>query len=206
LQNPLHTYAQSGNYNVRLIATSSTNKKDTFDFALTVGNDPEFATAVGDTIACGESDVHLSCTGGVTYAWTPCNGANCNSSDYFTTITGTTPFIVQSTDINGCIDIDTVYAFLTSNEDGVIVPNAFSPNGDGRNDCAKVIHTMKLNDYYFTIYDRWGEKVFETDNPDACWNGEIRNKPAQMDTYGYFLRAESSCGKIFKKGDITLVR
>lgn len=205
LQNPLHTYALSGNYIVRLIATSSTSKKDTFDYPLTVGASPEFATATGDTIACGESNVHLTCTGGVSYAWTPCT-VNCNSSDYFTTINYTSQFIVQATDINGCIDIDTVYAFLTTNEDGVMVPNAFSPNGDGINDCAKVIHTMKFSNYYFTIYNRWGEQVFESDDPNLCWDGWYKGKPCELSTYFYYLQAESSCGKIFKKGDITLVR
>jgi gliding motility-associated-like protein len=206
VQNPLHSYALSGNYSVRLIATSSSNKKDTFDFPLVVGASPEFATTIGDTISCGEANVHLKCTGGVSYAWTPCIGANCNNSDYFTTIHATTQFIVQATDANGCIDIDTVFAFLTSNEEGVIVPNAFSPNGDGINDCIKVIHTTKFTDFYFTVYNRWGEKVFETDNPEECWNGEHKSKDAEMGAYAYFLKAETSCGKIFKKGDITLIR
>ena len=206
VQNPLHSYALSGNYSIRLIATSSSNKKDTFDFPLVVGASPEFATTIGDTISCGEANVHLKCTGGVSYAWTPCIGANCNNSDYFTTIHATTQFIVQATDANGCIDIDTVFAFLTSNEEGVIVPNAFSPNGDGINDCIKVIHTTKFTDFYFTVYNRWGEKVFETDNPEECWNGEHKSKDAEMGAYAYFLKAETSCGKIFKKGDITLIR
>ncbi len=205
-QNPMHSYILSGNYSVRLIATSSANKKDTFDFPLVVGASPEFATTIGDTISCGEANVNLKCTGGVSYAWAPCNGANCNSSDYFTTINATTQFTVQATDANGCIDIDTVFAFLTSNEEGVVVPNAFSPNGDGINDCIKVIHTTKFTDFYFTVYNRWGEKVFETANPEECWNGEHKSKAAEMGVYAYFLKAETSCGKIFKKGDITLLR
>lgn len=204
-QNPSHTYTLSGNYTVRLIATSSTNKKDTFDFPLVVGLSPEFATAVGDTISCGQANVHLSCTGGLTYNWTPCS-INCNSSDLFTTINTTTQFIVQATDANGCIDIDTVYAYLTSNEEGIIVPNAFSPNGDGWNDCLKVLHAVHFTDFYFTIYNRWGEKVFETDDVNQCWNGEHKNKPAEIETYFYYLKGETSCGKVLKKGDITLLR
>ena len=205
LQNPLHIYLVNGLYNVSLIATSSTNKKDTFLLALNVGASPEFATTYGDTISCGQTDVHLKCIGGVSYSWTPCTG-NCNSSDYFTSINSTTQFIVEATDANGCKDIDTVYAYLTSNDESVIVPNAFSPNGDNVNDCVKVMHTVKFTDFYFAIYNRWGELVFETDNPSDCWNGQHKNKDADVGTYGYFVKASSSCGKIFKKGDITLVR
>jgi len=206
LQNPLHVYSNNGNYTVRLIATSSTNKKDTFDFQLMIGNSPEFASAVGDTISCGETNAHLSCIGGVSYLWSPCTTSNCNSSDYYPTINSTSQFIVQSTDVNGCIDIDTVYAYLTSNDNGVIIPNAFSPNNDGVNDCARVIYTANFSTYYFAIYNRWGERVFETDSPEQCWNGEFKNKRAESGTYYYYLKAETNCGKIFKQGDITLVR
>lgn len=204
-QNPLHTYINSSTYTVTLVATSSTGKKDTFAYQLVVGSTPEFATAIGDTISCGESDVHLYSTGGVSYLWSPCTG-NCNSSDYYTSITGTTQFVVQATDINGCIDMDTVYAFLNSSAKSFIVPNAFSPNKDGNNDCLRVLFTSDYTEYYFAIYDRWGDLVFEADDPAACWNGEYKNKTAEAAAYYYFLNAETSCGKIFRKGDIILVR
>lgn len=205
MQNPLHTYTTSGNYTVRLIATSSTSKKDTFDFPLLVGSSPEFAIATGDTIPCGQTNVHLTCTGGVSYSWTPCT-ANCNASDYYTNINHNTQFIVKATDANGCIDIDTVYIFFSNNEEGVIIPNAFSPNDDGINDCLKVVHTPDFKSYHLTICNRWGEIIFESDNPEICWDGWYKGMECEIGSYFYFLKAETICGKIFKKGDITLVR
>ncbi|MBK9481177.1 MAG: gliding motility-associated C-terminal domain-containing protein [Bacteroidetes bacterium] len=122
------------------------------------------------------------------------------------TVLQTTTFYVTG-NTGSCVDIDSITVYYFNNDEtGIIIPNVFSPNNDGLNDCLKVIQNARFTDYYFTIYNRWGEKVFETDDPNACWNGEHKNQPAEIGTYGYFLKAETSCGKIFKKGDITLLR
>jgi gliding motility-associated-like protein len=68
------------------------------------------------------------------------------------------------------------------------------------------LHAANFKNFFFTIYNRWGEKVFETKDPGACWNGTYKELPAPSDTYYYYLKAESICGKLFKKGDITIIR
>ena len=90
-------------------------------------------------------------------------------------------------------------------EASIYIPNAFTPNGDGRNDCFSVLNTANFKDYYFAIYNRWGQRVFEADNPDDCWDGNLNNQRVESSTYYYFLKGETQCGKIFLKVDITVI-
>lgn len=106
-----------------------------------------------------------------------------------------------------CQDTDSITVYFYNNTAGsIFVPNAFTPNGDGNNDCFGIKHKSNFKNYYFAVYNRWGERVFESDSPDYCWDGTYRTTPSEGGTYYYFLSAESNCGKIFKKGDVVLVR
>jgi hypothetical protein len=50
-----------------------------------------------------------------------------------------------------------------------------------------------------------GQRVFEANNPDDCWDGNFNNQRVEASTYYYFLKGETRCGKVFKKGDITVI-
>jgi len=89
-------------------------------------------------------------------------------------------------------------------------PTAFSPNEDGRNDRFKIISQSEcpVRGYLLTIYNRWGEKVYISNNPWDGWDGKYRGVPAPVGTYMY--TAEFAAGerytKHYEKGDVTLIR
>jgi gliding motility-associated-like protein len=86
------------------------------------------------------------------------------------------------------------------------VVTAFTPNGDGVNDRARVIG-YGVDKLTFRIYNRWGQIVFETTDPRIGWDGMFKGKAQPMDAYGYTLEAEFVDGQRLKKsGNITLVR
>ncbi|HEX2535984.1 MAG TPA: PKD domain-containing protein, partial [Chitinophagaceae bacterium] len=88
----------------------------------------------------------------------------------------------------------------------VDVPNAFTPNSsDGNN---KVfVRGFGIAKMKFTIYSRWGEKVFETDSKRIGWDGRYKGKLMPMDVYAYTLDVEFGDGtRTRKTGDITLIR
>jgi gliding motility-associated-like protein len=88
----------------------------------------------------------------------------------------------------------------------VSVPQIFSPNGDGIND---ILYAFGRNftSFEFVIYNRWGEKVFETNDPAIGWDGNYKGKPAQAGVYVFYLSSTTKqFGEITRKGDITLIR
>lgn len=87
------------------------------------------------------------------------------------------------------------------------IPNAFSPNGDGKNDefclqgwsaCPSVFSVM--------IFDRWGERVFESADPDFCWDGVYKGQKLNADVFVYVIRSETEKKVVNKKGNIALIR
>ncbi len=99
-----------------------------------------------------------------------------------------------------------VYALTSEDKIDVFIPQIFSPNGDGLNDFL-FAKANRLDNVLFIIYNRWGEKVFESTDIQIGWDGTFRGVPAQEGVYVYYLEGEiEEGGSITKKGDITLVR
>ena len=87
----------------------------------------------------------------------------------------------------------------------VFVPTLFSPNGDGVNDVLYV--RGQLNSLRFEIYDRWGNKLFETTDQTMGWDGTVNGKPVNNGIYAYYLEAELSNGELVKQqGYVVLAR
>lgn len=87
-------------------------------------------------------------------------------------------------------------------------PNAFSPNGDGRNEGFKpsVIYHDIVN-YEFYVMNRYGQIIYQTTNVKAYWDGTLNGQEAPVGVYVYEVRYQSSTGEQFeKKGTVTLVR
>lgn len=87
------------------------------------------------------------------------------------------------------------------------IPNSFTPNGDGINDVWLPVG-IGLTDYELIIYNRWGESIFHTNDPDKGWNGEFQFEPVQMGGYAYkiFFRNAATNNKESRAGMLVLVR
>ena len=91
-------------------------------------------------------------------------------------------------------------------EDFIIVPNGFTPNGDGLNDILYVRGISDLKD--FRIFDRWGSEVFHTANVTDGWNGTVDGKSMQTGVYVWYIVAPCPIDghDIIVKGNVTLIR
>ncbi len=98
----------------------------------------------------------------------------------------------------------------------VLIPNAFSPNqtsagsgggvSDGKNDVFLPL-TRGVVEFELTIFNRWGELLFESRDPDYGWDGTYKGKLCQQDVYIYKLAASYETGeKIVRVGDVNLIR
>ncbi len=84
----------------------------------------------------------------------------------------------------------------------LFVPNVFSPNNDGRNDVFRPRGTEPFG-YMLRIYDRWGNKVFESEAIADGWDGTFNGKPLNSGVFVYYIL---SSGEVMDKGNVTLVR
>ncbi|MBA2612997.1 MAG: gliding motility-associated C-terminal domain-containing protein [Bacteroidetes bacterium] len=144
---------------------------------------------------------------GNTYAWSPSFGINCNNCDTNTVApASTTIYTVTITDNNGCLVTNTVIVEVDIICGDAFVPSAFSPNNDGFNDFWCVYGNC-ITSMNIQLYNRWGEKVFESEDRSHCWDGTYNGVMQNDAVFIYQLTAEFVNGeKIVKKGNVTLSR
>ncbi len=87
------------------------------------------------------------------------------------------------------------------------MPDAFTPNGDGKNDILRMGGDIDLiTDFKLSIYNRWGENVFTTNDKYTGWDGTHKGAPCPMGTFVYALQYSIEGKSVFDKGNITLIR
>jgi gliding motility-associated-like protein len=141
------------------------------------------------------------------YEWTPSKyfGSTGRYIEYGV-IDSTSQIFVTATTRYNCKASDS--AFVTTRPCcEIFMPNAFSPNDDGRNDVFKAITNGNHKVTNFRIQNRWGQVVYEAANPEDGWDGSFNSKAQPLDTYYYFLRYKCTDGKTYEtKGEVVLVR
>lgn len=144
------------------------------------------------------------------YTWSP-NDHLTNASNHLVTAKIFEPsvFSVVLNSKDGCIVYDTILidlAELQCEFPFVFVPNAFSPNNDNENDVLYVRGGI-VKEILFRIYNRWGEKVFESTSLDHGWDGTFKGELLAPDVYDYYLLVECVGGlKNQLQGNVTLIR
>jgi gliding motility-associated-like protein len=158
---------------------------------------------LGADTCLGEKDslVLKAVPGYNTYIW---NGISTASSKYVVRQPG--DYVLQIENECG-MQSDTVKILQQCAFD-IFMPNAFTPNGDGRNDLFRVPPQNYNRLISFTVFNRWGQKIFETKNISEGWNGMNREYPAAAGTYIYIIVMKSLDDKttFTKKGWVTLIR
>ncbi|MBL7952721.1 MAG: gliding motility-associated C-terminal domain-containing protein [Flavobacteriales bacterium] len=146
---------------------------------------------------------------GLSYSWTPQQPLNDPNIDSpIATISATTLFTVRVSDGICAKDASVlveVRELLCEGPD-IFVPNTFTPNGDGQNDVLYV-RGRNVSTLEFLVFDRWGEKVFETTNINHGWDGTYKGEPVDPAVFVYHLTADCVDGqRYFTKGNVTVVR
>ncbi len=110
-----------------------------------------------------------------------------------------------SNDDGSCEAFGDVYT-VTIGASELLIPNAFSPNGDGVNDEWKVAY-RSLTEFKCWIFDRYGNEIFSFTDPSAGWDGKRKGKLVPPGVYYYVIQARGADGKKYKKsGDINIIR
>jgi gliding motility-associated-like protein len=174
-----------------------------------VGNIPLNVTPNNVTIEEGDNIQLLVDIGGITdfsVIWSPESGLSC--TDCLNPVafpTETTTYLVLIATPDGCQSQDSVMVFVEEACEEIQAPTIFSPNGDGNNDLFCLFGTC-IEQLEFTIYNRWGEEIFKTNDQEICWDGTFRGVLLNSGVYVYQVVASVKGQQIVQSGNITLVR
>jgi gliding motility-associated-like protein len=178
--------------------------------SVAVVNNPPEPPAVSISTSSAETEegeaVTLTASGASSYIWSPAESLN--------TTTGTTViakpyqsvmYCVIGIDGNNCAD--TACTIIKVSCSDLFIPTIFSPNQNGMDDELCLFGTNCLNDIVFRLFNRWGQLIFETEDPRLCWDGTFKSEPVSSGTYTYTFSATDYSGTAVKKaGMITLVK
>lgn len=115
-------------------------------------------------------------------------------------------YSLEVRDRNGCYGKDTITISKTYCID-ISIPNAFSPNGDGKNDVFRPLVPVSLKGFKMQIWNRWGVLLFETNTPSKGWNGYVNGMAQPAGTYVYNITYKNHEGVVeHKKGTLVLIR
>jgi gliding motility-associated-like protein len=177
---------------------------------VTVDPPPTIIIDIDPKVLCYKASINAKATGAVSYTWYPDQWISCTSCpDPILSPLETMQYCVEGTDSKLCVGKTcTTVEVNFSGDHNFSLPNAFTPNNDGINDvfCLQGWNTCNER-FHIMIYDRWGEKVFESSDPGFCWNGIYKGQLLSGDVYVYSVSATYKDNtEVNKKGNITLIR
>ena len=194
------TVSEDQEYSVMIINSSGCEDRDTVSLQysptlpFSLGNDTTICVSTPITLAPEYSYAE--------YLWN--NGST--SSSIFVRHEGV--YILEATDIHGCRFTDTVVIDVSPDvlPNELHLPNAFSPNNDGLNDYFPFSEARQLINAKIQIYNRWGQKVFDSDEAGSfSWDGTLNGKRITNSVYVYAMSYVGCDGKIkVKKGTVTV--
>jgi gliding motility-associated-like protein len=209
--NPSHAYAGIGTYTVYLVTNNpnTCNLTDSATKVITIFPSPvaDFSWFPNPPQPNTPNSFTNLSVGATEYLWDFGDG---------TSDTVKNPVHVYDKDgtYNVCLTVTNQYGCIDTTckpVRGIViplvdVPTGFSPNGDGKNDVVYV-KGYGIEKMLFRIYNRWGEKVFESTRKQDGWNGFYKGTLQEMDVFAYTLDVTFFDGsKAFKKGNITLLK
>ncbi len=209
---PTHLYADTGTYTIKLVVidTTTCNRIDSTRQTISVKPGPVSVFSASSPVANIPIVFTNGSTGAVNYLWVFGDGASETKANADTALhlyieTNTFQACLVAYNQYGCADT-VCHPVATLIDPLLDVPNAFTPGRFGENGVVKVMG-FGITHMLFRIYNRWGQLVFQSNDPNIGWDGTFRGEVQPMDVYSYTLEAEFSNGKQQqKKGNITLIR
>jgi gliding motility-associated-like protein len=208
-KNPTHVYTTPGTYTVKMRALFYYPCEKEVEATRTITLYPRGTTNIGiapnDTVMLPFSEVRFrdSSQNVASRRWIIGDESYAGDSSFEYRFLRAGRYLVRliATDSGGCVIRDSVW--ITVLEPKMDITNVFTPNNDGINDVWSVKYTGQEK-YIINIFDRWGQIVFTSENPQEEWNGKNKNSGSDCATGTYFFQMK--VGEKIYRGNITLLR
>jgi hypothetical protein len=205
VKNPTVTPSQSTLYKV---VVSDGQCRDSATVQVTVLPAPEVKAGSDATIKLGKQ-VRLNASGALAYVWLPATGLSCTDCpNPVAQLETDQTYVLYGTDKNGCSATDTLTVVVLQ-PCPFYIPNVFKPETTdalGNEDFGVLGQSIDSKAFKLRIYSRWGELVFQSENPETLWNGVYNGQFAPAGVYLYQLEMTNCDGPIKTTGNLTLIR
>lgn len=189
-----------GTYTVRVTDNNGCKGSDTTTIKTILGLPANFLPA--DTSLCSYDKLTISPVKSYnTYQW--------NNSASVSSLTVSQPgtYWLQVKDNKGCIGRDSIIITLKDCMKGFYLPTAFTPNGDGKNDVFRPLLFGHVKKYEFTIYNRWGQIVYQTSDLSKAWDGTIGGVMQDPNVFVWICTYQFEGEQVkTEKGTVVLIR
>jgi gliding motility-associated-like protein len=194
------TVSDTGRYWVSVKAADGCRSSDTTRITTKVKGPSGFLSP--DSILCTQEQLKIQASDTFqTYLWS--NQSTGNSI----TVSQPGNYWLQVTDNNQCSGTDSIHVIQKQCLEDLEVPNAFTPNGDGRNDILRPVLPGNIVWFRFAVYNRWGQKVYETETLHQGWDGRLNGVQQASGAFAWYCeyQLDGQPEKI-KKGTVLLLR
>lgn len=188
----------------QLVVFDTSGCSDTDDVMVTLYDLPIIDAGVDQYMVEG-GFAQLDASGAVTYTWTPdefVTDPNASSTTAFPE--DTTVYYVVGVDANGCENFDSMTVFVLD-QTLVASPTAFTPNGDGLNDTYKPVLIGLGEITEFSIYNRWGDLIYASGDPNLGWDGTFKANEQEIGNYVVVIHALDGFGEEIVKSSMVLL-
>ena len=173
---------------------------------------PKLSVFKTNDIDCSNAQASLAVKGASKYIWTAASlplylsDSSIASPIAFPAITKKY-FVTGIDTATKCSNTDSITVLVTiGNNPLLFIPNAFSPNGDGINDCFKIKPQGRLKNFQLAIFNRMGKRVFFTTDVNQCWDGTYHGQLQNTGNFVYYLKIKDECRENTKSGNLLLIR
>ncbi len=209
---PTNTFYTSGSYDVTLTVTSNLGCSQTLTIPAMITVDPlpqaRFNMSPSRTSVL-DPKIHFTdkSTGATIVHYDFGDGSASNEPNTVHSYSATGTYIIEQVVENqfGCVDSTTQFVTIDPDVE-LFIPNAFTPDGDGHNDVFGPV-ALGITDYEMSIYDRWGQSIYQSKDVNLPWNGTVDGSQAKEDVYIYSITIKDLFAVSHKYvGKVSLIR
>lgn len=208
--NPIAGPSRTTAYTLTVSDTIGCNKSVTDTILIRVVQ-PLQINAGPDTVAIPDQPLQLNASGIGSFNWSPSTGLSdptiANPIILLPAGTDSITYTVRVTGDGGCFAEDQIKVKVFAGGPQIFIPSGFTPNGDGKNDVLRPITVGITQLNYFSIFNRWGQRIFNTTELNKGWDGNFKGAPQPAGTYVFQAEGIDYLGnRVYKKGTAVLIR
>lgn len=192
---PTYSTDQAGQYNWLIAQKVNTCLSDSTPISVIINEKPDVQILNQPGTVCYADKIHLQAQGAYDYVWWPVADVEKSGKETYGMVTVPITFTVIGTDLHSCKDTATISYTQIENCCNFAYPNAFTPNGDGRNDKFRPVLYGNMEEYELSIFNRFGQKIYYSEDAKGGWDGTFKGARCDVGMYYFLVRAKCYTGQ-----------